>query len=265
MQQKSLLTRWLRLVVLLAVLVLGLAGPSSAQLYYLTTDGTAASQSATDALNFLNTTTNATSTVVSSIATSPNLLALDPANNRAFVYEALTASRGIKVYDLSTTPTLLRTLPVPAQVSALEYDAASDYVYFLTTDAVATTLTATDALNRIKADGTGANQVLVSSVTNSPVYLALNTAANRAYVYEGLTASRGIKTINLATNTVIGGTIPVAAAVSALEYARSNGFLYFLTSDGVGTTGAPLPPMRFTGCSPTIPTPRPRPRPLSPA
>jgi hypothetical protein len=224
------------LLSVLLVLLLGLARPGHAQLYYLTTNGTATSQTANDALNRLNTADNTTSTVISSIAVSPTLLALDPANNRAFVYEALTTSRGIKVYSLTGTPALLYTLPVPAQVSAIEYDVVGDYVYFLTTDASATDLTATDALNRIKADNSSASQVLVPSVANSPVYLALNAAGNRAYVYEGLTASRGIKTVNLATNTLIGSTIPVAAAVAALDYARSNGNLYFLTSDGAAAS-----------------------------
>ena len=228
----------LKFLLILLLALLGLMDSSKGQVYYLTSDGSAATTTAADALNRMNVDGTSMTPLLSSITSSPLLLALDPVNNRAFVYEGLTASRGIKVYSLGgASPTLDRTLPVPAQVSAIEYDAASDYVYFLTTDGVAATLSATDALNRIKADGTGSNQVLIASITTSPLYLALNTANNQAYVYEGLTASRGIKTINLSNNTV-STTLPVPAQVVAIDYARTNGYIYYLTTDAIGATSS---------------------------
>jgi hypothetical protein len=231
---------WCRAWCVLVSLLLGLASRSQAQVYYLTTDGSTSTAGPNDALYRMNFDGSGMTPLVTAVSTIGNYLALDPVNNRAFVTEGLATSpnRGIKVFSgvNGGSPTLLRTLPVTVAISALEYDAASDYIYFLTSDGVATTLTTTDALNRIKADGTGSVEVLVPNVANSPIYLALNTATNRAYVYEGLTASRGIKTIDLSNNTVIGTTIPVTAAASALDYDRTSGYLYYLTTDGAGAT-----------------------------
>jgi hypothetical protein len=234
---------WRRTLWALVFLLLGLASRSQAQVYFLTTDASI-NLNAADALNRLDVSNGTSATLLSSITPSPLLLAIDRAGSRAFVYEGVATNRTIKVFNnITGTPTQAAyTLAVPAQVAAIEYDPTGDYVYFLTTDANATSQSASDSFYRIKADGSMTTaETLLSAFTTSPSYLTLDIANNRAFVYEGLAAARGIKTIDLLNKTVGPSTIAVPAQVVALDYSPLNGYIYYLTTDGVGNTGTATP------------------------
>ncbi|MBO3273336.1 Ig-like domain-containing protein [Hymenobacter defluvii] len=240
-------------VLLLLGSWLGLTTSSQAQVFYLTTDANGSATTATDALNRMEYDGTNAMVIAPAVTASPFLLAVDVPTNRAFVYESVLANRAIKVINL-TTGALIRSISgIQAGIRALRYDPASDYIYYLTSADVPATIEPTDALNRVHPDGTGA-EVLVASLSTSPLYLALNTAANEVYFYEGLNTARAIKTVNLASRTVT-QTTPVSALVQAIEYDVATGFLYYLTSDNsIATTTSidALNRFRPDGTSPSV-------------
>jgi gliding motility-associated-like protein len=233
---KNLLAKDIRsfLAALFVLVLLTVSGQSQAQVYYVTTAGNIGAADADDALLRVNYDGSSNTTLVGSIAVSPTYSALDLANNRIFVYEAIASSRSIKVLN-ATTGAVITSFGVLAginNVNALKYDAVNDYIYYLTTDGSALSTAATDAVVRVKPDGTG-QTVIASAFTPSPLYLALDPANNRVFVYESLNSVRGIKTLSLSSGTVTQSAPVNAGTVKEIGYDASTDFLYYLTSDDI--------------------------------
>jgi gliding motility-associated-like protein len=233
---KNLLVKDIRslLTALFVLVLLTISGQSQAQVYYVTTASSVSAADNEDALLRANYDGSSNTTVVSSIAVSPTYSALDLANNRIFVYEAIAANRSIKVLNASTGAviTSFAVLAGINNVNALKYDPINDYIYYLTTDGSALSTAATDALVRVKPDGTG-QTVIASSFTPSPLYLALDVANNRAFVYESIAAQRGIKTVSLSSGTITQSATVNAGTVKEIAYDATTDFLYYLTSDDI--------------------------------
>jgi gliding motility-associated-like protein len=235
-QLKNLLAKDIRffLAALFVLVLLTISGQSQAQVYYVTTASSVSAADTEDALLRVNYDGSSNTTVVSSIAVSPTYSALDLANNRIFVYEAIAANRSIKVLNASTGAviTSFAVLAGINNVNALKYDPINDYIYYLTTDGSALSTAATDALVRVKSDGTG-QTVIASSFTPSPLYLALDVANNRAFVYESIAAQRGIKTVSLSSGTITQSATVNTGTVKEIAYDATTDFLYYLTSDDI--------------------------------
>ncbi|MES2265635.1 MAG: cadherin-like beta sandwich domain-containing protein [Bacteroidota bacterium] len=219
---------------LLVFALIAVCGQSQAQVYYVTTAGSISAADAGDALSRVNYDGTSNTTIAGSIAVSPTYSALDLANNRIFVYEAVAAGRSIKVLNATTgeVTSSIAVLSGISNVNALKYDAVNNYIYYLTTDGSALSTTATDALVRVKPDGTG-QTVLASSFTPSPLYLALDIPNNRVFVYESLNAQRGIKTVSLSSGTITQSATVSTGTVKDIAYDPNTDFLYYLTSDDI--------------------------------
>ncbi len=204
-----------------------------AQLYYLTSDGAGATTSVTDAFYSLGSGGTPNTLLYSSITQGPALTELDKTNDRFFVFETFTGVRSIKVFRLSTG-VLLTTIPVTPIIVSMEYDPVSNYLYYITSDQVATT-GATDALVKVRPDGTG-SVTLKASLSEIPLYLALDIPHNKIYYYNGLTATRGVRTFDLISNTE--GANVATQQLSGLEYYAGEDYLYLLGTDGTTTQTA---------------------------
>jgi hypothetical protein len=75
-------------------------------------------------------------------------------------------------------------------------------LYYLTSDDIALNVAVTDALTKVKPDGTNTT-VIKSGITGSPVLFALDAGNNRAFIYEGATANKAIKTVDLSSGNVV--------------------------------------------------------------
>jgi hypothetical protein len=225
------------LTVLTLLILLASGGSSQAQVYFTTTNGDPNNAVAKDALNRMNYNGSDTVTIKSSISTSPSLLAIDPAHNRAFVYQALVATASIKVVDL-TTGNITASLSTSPGVIAIKYNPFDDYIYYLTSDANYQTTADNDAVNRIKADGTN-NAVLLKNISPTPVYMAADFRKNRVFVFQGLATARKILVVDLSTKSITStidllptDRFPSSGTLTALDYDGVSDYLYYLLRDG---------------------------------
>ena len=221
----------------LLALLLGLASPGRAQVFYLTAGSGGSNPAGTitsdDALTRIDYNGNNPLVIASAFTGSPSLLAFNGDATRAFVYESVPANRSVKVLDMSTG-LVLNSFAVNGDVTAMRYDAAADYLYYLTTGTNTAVVEATDALSRVHANGTG-TQVMRSSLAAAPQLLALNMGGGELYFYDAATGARAIKNVSLSSFAVT-LTTAVAQHVTGLEYDRGLNYIYYLTS---GTANAP--------------------------
>jgi gliding motility-associated-like protein len=205
---------------------------NNAPLYYLTNAGDGVPLSAADALNRINQDGTNNTVLAASVAVNPSLMALDQANNRVFIYTFFNNSptNAIKVVNL-TTGALINTISVPASpgIFSMRYDPAGDYLYYITNDQNQNTQVPTDALCRMKADGTG-NTVLIPSICKTPSFLSLDVAHDQVFVYEAASTARSILTVSLITNAIT-HTLPISTFVGGMDYDATNNWLYFTTND----------------------------------
>jgi gliding motility-associated-like protein len=218
--------------ILLLGLLFGASQRSAAQVYYITNAGDGLTLSANDALNRINGDGSGNTVIAPSVAVNPALLALDPTHNRAFIYTFFSnsATNSIKVVNL-TTGALISTITTPAApgIGGMQYDPVGDYLYYTTNDANQNTLDPTDALCRIKSDGTG-NTVLIPSLSRTPQFISLDITHNQVFVYEAAASDRSILTISLTSNSVT-HTSAVGAVVGGMDYDATNNWIYFTTND----------------------------------
>ncbi|MCS3732494.1 cadherin-like beta sandwich domain-containing protein [Mucilaginibacter dorajii] len=212
---------------LLLIAVMGSALKSKAQVYYTLNDGTASATS-TDGVVRVGYDGTSASTLASSFTALPTFTAYDFPGNRAFVYEGTANALQIRVVNLSSG-TLTTTITVPTQVVALRYDAASGYIYYLTT-ASGSTLAAGDALRKVKPDGTG-DALVLASITASPKYLALDLTHGQVIVEDVFATTNIMKVIKISdgsSTTLISNSTPI----NAIHYNVADNYIYYLTSDG---------------------------------
>ena len=230
--------------LLLFMVMMGFAGSSQAQVYYVTNDGNGTASSSADAVAKMNYDGTSSTNLISSFTNSPGWIAIDPANNRAFVYESYTTAPtklpnnlAIKVINLNNgTVTTTISIPVPSRVTALKYDPINDYIYFIAQDDFPTTTSANDVFMRVKPDGSGMT-TLMSGFCKNPQLLSLDIPNNRAYIMENLAVDRSFLTVNLSTNTVIQTAqiiVPVGTGMTGIdcEYDPVTNYIYWLSSDG---------------------------------
>ena len=223
----------------LLALLLGLAAPGRAQVFYLTAGSGGSNPGGTttsdDALTRIDYDGNNPVVIASAITGSPFLLALDGDATRAFIYESVPANRAIKVLDMSTGA-LIRSFAVNGAVTAMRYDAAADYLYYLTAGPDDAVVEAADALSRVHADGTG-TQVLKPSLAAAPQLLVLNVGGGELYFYDDAPGARVINALSLASYAPT-RTTAVTERVTGLEYDQGSNFIYYLTSGAANAQNA---------------------------
>ncbi|AYL96136.1 cadherin-like beta sandwich domain-containing protein [Mucilaginibacter celer] len=233
----------------LMLMLLGLAGSSQAQVYYLTNDATSGSSSGTDGISRMGYDGASATALGSGFTNSPALLQVDLPNNRAFVYEAFSSSPptnlAIKVVNL-TSGAVITTIPLAltGRIQSIKYDPINDYIYYVVQDATPTSASTTnDALIRVKPDGTGSTTLITGFCTN-PSFLALDIAHNRVFVYQNLFSDHSFKVLTLSGNTAsLTATLPTATVPAPMvgvdcEYDAATDYIYFLTSDNAAGTTA---------------------------
>ncbi|MES2063738.1 MAG: cadherin-like beta sandwich domain-containing protein [Bacteroidota bacterium] len=247
---KNLLVKDLKYfsISLILLVLFGISNKSQAQVYYMTNDVTSGSTSAIDGINRMDYSGANATLLANSFTVSPALMAIDLPNNRAFVYEAFSASPptglSIKVVNL-TSGAVTATIPITgvgARCYSVKYDPINDYIYYIVADSSPTTATTDDALYKVKPDGTG-KTVVISAFSKNPNLLALDIIHNKAYVYNQLVAEKKLLTIDLSNGTVIQtGTITAATtgiySVNDIGYDADTDYIYYLSSNGATTTNA---------------------------
>ncbi|BCS55103.1 DUF4347 domain-containing protein [Geobacter sp. SVR] len=223
------------------VTVSGVVTTPNVQVYYISSDGNGSTLGATDALNRINSDGSGDTVIASSINPTPGDLALDVANNRAFFIGATTtsASQGVYRVDLTTgVVSTIKSLTTAPSYGGIAYDSINDYVYYIGSDGSTSTLGATDALNRIKPDGSD-DTVIASSINPAPGDLALDIANNRAFFIGATGSTPGVYGIDLSSGTVSTiKTLTTAPVYGGIAYDSINDYVYYISSDGVSTLGA---------------------------
>ncbi len=217
-------------------LLFGIGNKSQAQVYYLTSDETVGTNATTDALYRMNYDGSSNTAMVPSFSYSPVAIAQDLANNRLFIFDAVSATRSIKIVNASTGA-ITASIPVPYTLNSMRYDAATDYIYFITTNSTIST-DATDALYKVKPSESTPT-LIKSSISPSPLYLALDIPNNRVFIYESTGgSSRGIKTFSLTSNEFTQTATINSGTVKDIAYDPLTDYIYYLTSDDIATSTA---------------------------
>jgi gliding motility-associated-like protein len=183
--------------------------PINDYIYYVTQDATPSVAGTNDALWRVRPDGTGSTSLVAGFCKNPTFLALDPKNNRAFVYENLFADHSLVVINLADN-SVTRTIPTVAASGSLlgidcAYDPATDYIYLLTSENTAA-LSDNDALIKVHPDGTGQTTVK-SKISAQPSYcMAADFGHNKIYYADGnpggsITA-RSINSIDLTTGAV---------------------------------------------------------------
>jgi hypothetical protein len=177
--------------------------PINDYIYYVVADSGPTAASANDALIKVKPDGTGKTVVISGFSKNPNLLALDVANNKAYVYNQLAAEKNFLTINLSAgtvAQTITITAPAgnPFLVQDIDYDAESDYIYYLSSNNSGATNT-NDAISKIHPNGTG--YAAVVGVAQSPTFMALDLGNNRAFVFDNVSPARTISSIDLSTGT----------------------------------------------------------------
>ncbi|WP_295719297.1 cadherin-like beta sandwich domain-containing protein [Mucilaginibacter sp.] len=198
--------------------------PVNDYIYYVTQDATTSVAGTNDALWRVKPDGTGSTSLVSGFCKNPTFLALDPKNNRAFVYENLFADHSLVVINLADN-SVTRTIPTVAASGPLvgvdcAYDPVTDYIYMLTSENTAA-LGDNDALFKVHPDGTGQTTVK-SKVSAQPSYcMAADFGHNKIYYADGnpggSITTRSINSVDLTTGAVStlldGSRIPAFPAI----------------------------------------------------
>ncbi|RFZ91028.1 hypothetical protein D0C36_18975 [Mucilaginibacter conchicola] len=211
-----------------------ISSKSQAQVYYLTSDESATTANDYDALWKIG---SPSALTPQGMFTSPTQLMQDLAHNRIFVVESLSASRSIKVLDAGSYQ-IIKSIPLPATVNSMRYDAVTDNIYFITTNSTIA-LDVADALYRVNPTTDNAVTLIKESITPSPISLALDIPHNRVFIYESTGgSSRGIKTFDLGSQSFTETAFINSGTVKDIAYDPTTNYLYYLTSDDVVSSTA---------------------------
>ncbi|QEC79664.1 cadherin-like beta sandwich domain-containing protein [Mucilaginibacter ginsenosidivorax] len=219
---------------LLLLIFLCVGSSSQAQVHYTTT-GSATTTEVNDGLSSVNYNGTGAAAIISSLVGAPTATAIDYTGNRAFVYDNTSGVKQIKVISL-TTKAVTGTITVPDVLTAMRYDAASDYIYYLTTSG-ANTLATNDALRKVQPNGTN-DVAVVTSIANTPIGLALDLAHNVVYVLDKFASANAIKKVDFTTpaTPVIVTVLSQSKSINGLDYNPNDGNIYFLQADAAGFT-----------------------------
>jgi hypothetical protein len=230
----NLLTKNIRQfsAILLLFVFMCVSGSIQAQIYYAT-GGSTANTDAGDAIHRSGYDGSSFTTLASAFAPTVVYTAIDFNGNRAFVYE--NTNKQIKVINLANG-TVTNTIQLGSQtVAAMQYDAASGFIYYLTLSLTSgNNLQTDDALRKVKPDGT-LDQLVVSSIVNTPRCLALDLAHNQVFVVDAYATSVSLKRI------VLGGSPTTATATTIftqtktivdIAYNPIDQYVYILQIDG---------------------------------
>src|SRR3569623_3293730 len=140
-----------------------LAGTSATQaavlrkIYYITVGGSGGTPAVGDSLWVANSDgTSPTKIVDATSFANANAMALDLANNRAFVADSFGSQQAIYTVNLTTGATASFVTTLNNNVNGMEVDAANGYLYYVTGNfAGGSSPSSGDSLWRIKLDGTG--------------------------------------------------------------------------------------------------------------
>ena len=201
--------------------VTGLEYDQGANFIYYLTAGVTNAQNAADALLRFRPDGSAAALVASAVTNSPRHLGLDAGNNRAFIYEGQTVSRGIRVISL-TTGAQIGNYPVGSDITALVTPTVATVV-----TGAASALTATSATLGGTVTQTGGAGV-----------------TERGVVYS---ATNAVPAIGSATQLVLGsGTGNFSGTASGLTLSTTYYVRAYATSTA-GTAYSSVVPFTTTG------------------
>jgi gliding motility-associated-like protein len=234
---RDLLTKNIRfaLAAMLLMALLCTSNISRAQVWLTTAGGTVGSDIG-DGMARIGYDGSGYTTLASSVAPITNFTAIDYAGNQAFIYNFVNTSpvtTEIKVVNLANG-SVKKTITVPNQIVAIKYDAVSGFIYYLTTSAGGNSLQLTDALRKVKPDGT-LDQLVVSSITTTPILLALDLPHNRVFVVDQFGASIKLNRIDfgsLPTNSTSTTLVSQSNTITQIAYNTADGYVYFTQLDG---------------------------------
>lgn len=232
-----------KLLALGLSLFIALAGFSTAQaqalrkIYYITAGGTGGTPAVGDSLWVANSDGTSPSKIVDATSfANPNALALDMANNRAFVADSFGGQQAIYTVNLNTGATALFLSTTGNAVNAMEADASNGYLYYLTANAAGGSSPASgDGLFRIGLNGTGNTQIFNATTLINPSAMALDTANNRAFVADSFNGVQAIYTVNLTTGAIATFLTKTNLSTNGMRLDAVNGKLYYITA----ATGSP--------------------------
>ncbi len=229
------------MVIVYFVCLAGL-GPVKAQIYYLLNDNNATTR--TDQFRKVNADGTGDALIATNFADSPRYIAIDKANNRAFITEA-RANVSPRIYTVNLTTGATSTfLTSTSTVTGLTLDATNNYLYYVLSDAqFATNI---DQLRRINLNGTN-DVLLASGFENSPGPLALDLANNRLFAVDLRATAPKILSVNL-TNNAVTTLVSSTSVVNGIAVDATNSKLYYVFTDSqVSSTADQLRRIGFTG------------------
>ncbi len=197
--------------------------PINDYIYYVVADSSPTATSSNDALIKVKPDGSGKTVVISGFSKNPTLLALDIAHNKAYVYNQLAVEKNFLTINLSGTPSVSQTITIvapagnPFLVNDIDYDAETDYLYYLSSNNSGST-NLNDAISKIHPNGTG--YAAVVAVAQSPTFMTLDLGNNRAFVFDNVAPARNISSIDLTSGTAtvvksLSG-LPTGATVTSL-------------------------------------------------
>ena len=211
-------------------LLLGIVSLGKAQVYYTLSDGMFSTTG--DQLRQVGLNGSGDVQIATGFVSTPGTVAIDAANNQAFVAQTPGSAPAILRVNLtsgaSTSFLSFTTNIIP---SGLAVDRVNNFLYYTIGDGAPGTLG--DQLRRIKLDGTGDEQV-ATGFAEVIGNIALDLANDRVFVIDTRIAtdvSSQIFAVNLTTKvaTIFKSS---ALAIRGLAVDRANSTLYYIVDDG---------------------------------
>ncbi len=241
-RSRALLTAWRsavgwRFIVALLLLLGSLRGQAQTRLFWVQSSGTAADDRLSTAnLDGSNRTDLASGNSASTFY-NPNSLAIDVANNIAYVGDAaITGSTGISRFNATTGAFLGTIVAGSATVGFNGIQVVGSRIYWVQSSGTASS----DQLCSANLDGSGLT-VLASGNSASTFYnpnsLAIDVANNIAYVGDAAIAgSTGISRFNATTGTFLGTIVAGSATVSFNGIQVVGSRIYWVQSSGTASS-----------------------------
>ena len=205
----------------------------SSYVYYLQSDGDF--NTTADVLRRVKLDASGDEFVATNFANTPGTIAIDAANNLAYVADVRATTPKIYRINLTTKVASLFFTPSKYALAGIALDNTNGYLYYLLSDGGFSTTA--DELRRVKLDGSG-DELVATNFVNSPGTIAIDVANNRAFVADVRANAPNIFSVNLATKVASLFFTPSRYTMGGIVLDNTNGYLYYLLSDGGFSTTA---------------------------
>ncbi|RYU91634.1 T9SS type B sorting domain-containing protein [Mucilaginibacter terrigena] len=218
------------LIVCYVMLLAAFSNANAQSVYFMTSDGVAASAGTDDALYVIAADGSVTTKIAGSITASPGVMKVDILHDVAYFTDDAAATYAIKKVDLNTgTITSVLSAGISFPITSIDYNPENNNIYYVTADPAGQNTNT--ALWRVQADGSN-NVKIAGSIDTKPGPMTLDFTNNRAIYGNQELTNAYIKSINLSTGAIT--TISPSSMTgppTGTVYSLQKDAIYVLASD----------------------------------